>query len=101
MTAIRTFVLAVVLGLAVPAAAQQPVPAFPAEPPTAEDVIAAYAALIDRGRDRVVFGLPERVTWRVPGPPTSEGNRPAPSTPSPFRTWRWTPTRRPTCPETP
>ncbi len=65
MTAIRAVVLAVVLGLAAPAAAQQPAPA---EPPAAEDVIAAYAALIDRGRDRVVFGLPERVTWRVPGP---------------------------------
>ena len=65
MTAIRTVVLAIVLGLAAPAAAQQPVPAGP---PAAEDVIAAYAALIDRGRDRVVFGLPERVTWRLPGP---------------------------------
>ena len=61
MTAIRTVLFAVVLALAAPAAAQQAAP----DP---DDVLAAYQALVDRGRDRVVFGLPERVTWRVPGP---------------------------------
>ena len=68
MTAIRAALVFLVLGLAAPAAAQQPVPAVPAGPPDPDDVLAAYAALIDRGRDRVVFGLPERVTWRIPGP---------------------------------
>jgi hypothetical protein len=68
MTVIRTVVLAVFLGLAAPAGAQQAAPAIPVGPPGAEDVIAAYKALIDHARDRTVFGLPERVTWRVPGP---------------------------------
>ena len=61
MTAIRTVLLALVLGLTAPAAAQQAAL-------DAEDVLAGYKSLIDRGGDRVVFGLPERVTWRVPGP---------------------------------
>jgi len=68
MTAIRAVLLAVFLGLAAPAAAQQAAPPVPTGPPAAEDVLAAYRALVDHGRDRTFFGLPERVTWRVPGP---------------------------------
>ena len=64
----RLLAIAAILALAAPADAQQSPPAVPAGPPAAEDVLAAYKALIDHGRDRPVFGLPTRVTWRVPGP---------------------------------
>ena len=65
----RLLVIAMVLGLAAPADAQQSPPAeFQQGPPTAEEVLSAYRALVDHGRDRPFFGLPERVTWRVPGP---------------------------------
>lgn len=68
MIAIRTVVLAVFLCVAAPAGAQQAAPPAPAGPPAAADVLAAYEGLIGYGSDRPVFGLPERVTWRVPGP---------------------------------
>jgi hypothetical protein len=65
----KLLAIAVVLCLAVPAGAQQSPPADAQQgPPAAEDVLAAYKALVDHGRDRSFFGLPERVTWRVPGP---------------------------------
>ncbi len=57
----KLLAIAAILALAAPADAQQ-------GPPASEDVLAAYKALVDHGRDRSFFGLPERVTWRVPGP---------------------------------
>ena len=40
----------------------------PAARPEADAVVAALTGLIDRGRDRAFFGLPEEETWRVEGP---------------------------------
>lgn len=40
----------------------------PAARPEAEAVLAALTSLIDRGRDRPFFGLPEESTWRFDGP---------------------------------
>lgn len=39
----------------------------PAARPEADAVLAALTALIDRGRDRPFFGLPEGATWRLDG----------------------------------
>ncbi len=40
----------------------------PAARPEADAVLAALTGLIDRGRDRPFFGLPEGQTWRLEGP---------------------------------
>jgi hypothetical protein len=48
-----------------------PAPAFdfaPAAKPDPDDVHEALSGLLDRGRDRLFFGLPEAATWRVAGP---------------------------------
>jgi hypothetical protein len=83
MNSIRKLLaIAAILALAMPAGAQESVPpaeqtvpgteqvlpAVPLAPPTVDEVFLAYRNLVDHGRDRPFFGLPEMEIWRAPGP---------------------------------